>query len=183
MKLDITKDNIIYWSQKYDERYGLKNKDREEEIKNILIRQRYLTQENLRDIMYWKSPRIIHYADDNDPSMIKRITQFSFETENERRRIESLLGQKGGLRGVGWPVASTILHFAFPDKYPIMDFRVMRSLLGIKPVNKFEPWESYCEKVRHISKTLGFPIRKVEKALWEFDKEQNLRSNKCECCD
>ncbi len=180
MKLDITKDNIIYWSQKYNERYRLKDKDREEKIKNILIGQRYLTQENLRDIMYWKSPRIIRYADENEPSEIKRITQFSFETENERKRIESLIGQKGGLKGVGWPVASTILHFAFPERYPIMDFRVMRSLLDIKPdelLYQFEFWKSYCEKERHISKTLDFPIRTVEKALWKFDKEQN--KHKC----
>ncbi|MCJ7777147.1 MAG: hypothetical protein MUP16_02385 [Sedimentisphaerales bacterium] len=182
MKLKITKDNIVYWSQKYDECYDPKDKHNEERIKNLLIGQRYITQKNLWDIMNWKAARIRNYANENAPSMIRRITRFSFETEDERRRIESLLGQKGGLRGVGYPVASTILHFAFPDKYPIMDFRVIRSLLGIEPplAYKFELWESYCERIRHITKKLGISIRTVEKALWKFDKERYSRFKKCE---
>jgi hypothetical protein len=182
--LKINKDNIVYWSQKYDECYGPKDKLNEERIKNLLIRQRYLTQKNLWDIMDWKAARVRNYANENAPSMIRRITRCSFETENERSRIESLLGQKGGLRGVGYPVASTILHFAFPDKYPIMDFRVIRSLRMKQPLAyKFDFWENYCKRIRHISEEYGFSIRIIDKALWKFDKDRYSRFNKCECGD
>jgi len=112
--------------------------------------------------------------------MIKRITRESFETEDEKICIESLLGQQGGLKGVGYPVASTILHFAFPDEYPIMDFRVISSLGWNKPSSyKFNFWDNYCKRIRYLSKKYGLSIRTVEKALWKFDKEQNSRFNKC----
>ena len=32
------------------------------------------------------------------------------------------------LRGVGVPVASALLHFAVPERYPILDFRALESL-------------------------------------------------------
>ena len=179
--MKITKNNIVHWSQKYDECCGPEDKSNEERLKILLKRHKYLTQKNLWDIMNWKAARIRNYAHDNTPSRIRRITRFSFETEDERRRIESLLGQKGRLRGVGYPVASTILHFAFPDKYPIMDFRVIRSLGMKQPSSyKFDFWEDYCKRIKHLSKKYGLSIRVVEKALWKFDKEQYSRFNKCE---
>jgi hypothetical protein len=175
------KDKIVDWAQKYDECYGPDERDTEERIKDLLKRQRYLTRKDLRDIMNWKSPRIRNYANENTPAKIKRITLHCFETKDERNRVESLLGQKEGLRGVGYPVASTILHFAFPDKYPIMDFRVIRSLGMEQPlVYKFDLWDGYCKKIRNKSEKYGLCIRIVEKALWKFDKEQHSRFNKCQ---
>jgi CRISPR/Cas system CSM-associated protein Csm4 (group 5 of RAMP superfamily) len=175
------KDNIVYWARQYEDHYDPEDKSNEERLKNLLKRQRYLTQKNLLDIMDWKAARIKNYAKENAPSMIVRITRNSFETKDEQGRIESLLGQKGGLRGVGYPVASTILHFAFPDRYPIMDFRVIRSLGMKQPSSyKFDFWENYCKRIKHLSKKYGLTIRVVEKALWKFDKEQYSRFNKCD---
>jgi thermostable 8-oxoguanine DNA glycosylase len=189
VEFEFNKNNIIEWARKYDETCTFNDRETEKRIKTLLEEQRYLTQENLRDIMNWKSPRIRRYAYKNDELIIKERTQYSFETENERSRIESLLGHKGGLRGVGYPVASVILHFAFPDKYPIIDFRVIRSLKS-RPFNLDQPsvysfgfWERYCEIIRNISKEYELCIRVIDKALWKFDKEKYSRSNKCLCDD
>jgi len=181
MKFKFSKNSINHWAQKYEDRYASDDKGNEGRLKNLLIRQRYLTKKNLYDILNWKSPRIRNYAKKNASSIITKITQGSFAAEDERNRIESLLGQKGGLRGVGYPVASTILHFAFPDKYPIMDFRVIRTL-GIKRPSsyKFDFWEDYCKTIRGLSKKHCLAIRVVEKSLWQFDKEQYSRFNKCD---
>lgn len=65
---------------------------------------------------------------------------------DERVRIESLLGSRRGLKGVGYPVASTILHFAFPSSYAIMDFRVIQSLGWKQPSSyTFDFWQRYRE--------------------------------------
>ena len=175
------KNNILYWAQKYEDSYDPEDKSDEDRLKKIIKRQGYLTQNNLYDVLNWKSPRIRNYAKENVPPIIVKITRNSFGMEDDRSSIELLLGQKGGLRGVGYPVASTILHFAFPDKYPIMDFRVIRSL-GIKQPSsyKFDFWENYCKTMRGLSKKHRLSIRVVEKALWKFDKEQNSRFNKCD---
>jgi hypothetical protein len=181
MKFKFNKTVIIHWAQKYEDNYPSKDRSTEERLKKLLIRQSYLAQKDLYDILNWKSPRIRHYANQNAPARIERITRHSFETTDEESRIESLLGQKGGLRGVGYPVASAILHFAFPDKYPIMDFRVIRSLGMEQPLAyKFDFWRRYCERLRRLSKKYGLSLRVVEKALWKFDKEQYSRFNKCD---
>ncbi len=178
------KENIKGWAQKYDNDYDCRNRSVEDRLKRTFENQRYLTQDNLYDILNWKSPRIRRYARENDPPRILRITQDSFATQDERIRIESLLGQRGGLRGIGYPVASTILHFAFPNKYPIMDFRVIRSLCLEQPSPyTFNFWEAYCQKMSALSRKYGLCIRTVEKALWKFDKDRHPRKNKCQRCN
>lgn len=150
MEFEFSKDKIKEWAGKYDDCYNPKEKSIEEQVKNNLRSQRYLTQPNLYDIMVWKAARIKNYAYKNAPSRIVEITRRSFKTNNKKEQIESLLG----LRGVGYPVASVILHFAFPDKYPILDFRVIHSLKP-KPFNlirpsvyRFDFREKYCGIIR-----------------------------------
>ena len=100
--------------------------------------------------------------------------------KDEKDRIESLLGRKGGLRGIGYPVASTILHFAFPNRYPIMDFRVIRSLNWDKPSTyNFSFWKKYYKRIRAISTKYSFPIRTVEKALWKYDELKFAKKKLC----
>jgi hypothetical protein len=181
---EFNKKNFLYWAHKYEESCNPQDKTEEERLKKNFKGQRYLTQRNLYDILIWKSPRIKHYARENKPSKITEITRNSFAEEDEKCRIESLLGQKGGLRGVGYPVASVILHFAFPDKYPIMDFRVIRSLkMNQPPSYKFAFWENYCKTIRCLSKKYGLSIRMIDKALWKFDKEQRSHINNCRRCN
>jgi hypothetical protein len=110
-----------------------------------------------------------HYKNkDNNDKTVREITSFSFKTKSEKARIESLRI----LNGVSYPVASAILHFAFPNKYPIMDFRVIWSLGWEQPSTyDFDFWQRYCEKIRGIATILNLPIRTVEKALWTYSKE------------
>ena len=117
----------------------------------------------------WKSPRPKKHYENNDDLTVKRITRHSFATESEKERIECLLD----LKGVGYPVASTILHFAFPERYPIMDFRVIKSL-GLKQPKSytFAFWDEYCCKIRKISKSTGADIRTIDKALWQYNKNK-----------
>jgi hypothetical protein len=104
--------------------------------------------------------------------LIKEITQFSFTAKNEEAKIRVLMV----LNGVSWPIASALLHFAFPSKYPILDFRAIWSLGWEKPtVYSFDFWRSYCDKINTISQEVDLPIRTVDKALWEYSKQnQNV---------
>jgi len=180
MGMSITKKNIREYAQKYDRDYKEENKRTEEKIKSLLKRQRYLTRENLKTIGGWKAPRARkHYSNrKNSVQRVMKVSKFSFSTKDEKARIESL----DSLSGVGYPMSSTILHFAFPNKYPIMDFRVIRSLGWKKPSTyNFNFWEKYCEKIRSISNRCCLHIRIVEKALWKYDEEKHHRSRKRKC--
>ena len=178
MGMRITKENIIKYAQKFDRDYKEKDKKTEDEMKSLLKSQRYLTRENLITIGDWKAPRARrHYSSiQNCNDRVKQISRFSFSARDERARIESL----DSLVGVGYPIASNILHFAFPHKYPIMDFRVIRSL-GLKQPStyKFTFWKGYCKKIQAISKKYRLPIRAVDKALWKYDELNSGRRRTC----
>jgi hypothetical protein len=171
--LQITRENLIKWSRKYDDRYRGTNDERTElRLKRILEAQRYLEKHDFIDLCMWKSPRPKKHYESNNADFVKEITQFSLFTENEINRIMILIE----LRGVSWPVASVILHFAFPDKYPILGFRAIWSLGWEKPgIYSFNFWQKYCHKISQISIEINLSIRTVDKALWEYSKENQER--------
>jgi hypothetical protein len=62
--------------------------------------------------------------------LISEVTGIVLQkSRNEKMWIEILTI----LEGVNYSVASTLLHFAFPDQYPILDFRTIWSLGIEKP--------------------------------------------------
>ncbi len=177
--MQINKKNIIKYSEKYDRRYkNTHGETVEEEIKRVLKKQRYLNKNDFVKIGLWKSkrPKRNYESKENDNLTVKEITRFSFAAKSDKARIKSLMI----LKGVSWPVASTILHFAFPNKYPILDFRVLWSLgWRVPQVYSFDFWQRYCNRICSISKRLNLPIRTVDKALWEYSKEnQPMESSK-----
>lgn len=101
----------------------------------------------------------------NAMAEIKEISAVSFATQSERLRINVLLA----LRGVRWPMASVILHFAFPDRYPIMDVRAMNTVGG-STHHTFEKWQEYGDLCRETAAARGGTMRELDKVLWVFDK-------------
>ena len=107
-------------------------------------------------------------------------------SKNERFKIEVLTM----LDGVGYRVASTILHFRFPDDYTIMDWRAWESLqdkkitrdesAGYKLEPKynikddFEHWMTYLAVCRNICKREKCSLRELDKALWQYSKEKKV---------
>ena len=171
MKLD--KKTILEYAKKYDEQYSKAGETVEREMKELLRNQRYLTRDQFVRIGLWKSKRPSkHYRnEENDNLTVKEITRFCFSTKSHKARMKSLLT----LKGVSWPVASAILHFAFPNKIPIMDFRVIWSLGWKSPSSyNYVFWRRYCDRVNEISTKLDLPIRTVEKALWRYSKEHQI---------
>lgn len=73
------------------------------------------------------------------------------------------------LRGVGVPVASTILTFIDPRKYTIIDFRALESLNCLR---KGQPslalYFMYLKRCREIAKENCVSLRVLDKALWQW---------------
>lgn len=184
--MGIPRELLQEYARRYDRDYPERERGVEVAMKHLLARQRFLTRDDLLKIGRWKSPRAIHHYESNDPVRVRRASSESFREEDERRRTELLLGSKGGLTGVGYPVASTILHFAFPNKYPIMDFRVIAALEHFEIMRPgdhpstytFHFWHRYSEDLRGISRCHRLTLREVEKALWKYHKE-NLGRGPC----
>ncbi|MEK9180525.1 MAG: hypothetical protein AAB897_03880 [Patescibacteria group bacterium] len=115
----------------------------------------------------WKTQRQIKNYLRNSDELIRLITRKALRAQDEKIRIETLME----LHGVSWAVASVILHFAFPDEYPILDFRAIWSLGFKQPKSyNFNFWQEYVERFRRLCKATDLPARTVDRGLWMFSK-------------
>ena len=107
----------------------------------------------------------------SDDAGVEAATRESLSpAAGERERIESLLA----LRGVGLPTASVLLHFAMPDRYPILDVRALESL-GVtgNPSRTVAFWLGYVDACRALAAAHGVSLRTLDKALWQHSKERS----------
>lgn len=164
----LSEKDLVEYSKRYDLHYA-NSDDRiiENDLKNYFKLHRYLDKEHFIKLCLWKSKRPKKQYENNDELTIKEITQFSLSTISERARIEALTI----LSGVSYPVASVILHFAFPDEYSILDFRAIWSLDIEEPKKyDFAFWQKYTSIIQEIANRNKLEIRTLDKALWEYSK-------------
>lgn len=176
----INKRFVDVWSEKYDKSYRKGDSQLEQQIRDKLERYysrsgvKYITKDILYDIVHWKSPRIIRHARNNRGGFVREVTMHCFSSSDEQFKVEGLTIMKG----VEYRVATAILYFCYPSKYTIMDYRAWWTLqdrnempqnYGIK--DDFEHWEKYLNICREVSKRCNCDLRKLDKALWQYSKE------------
>jgi hypothetical protein len=120
----------------------------------------------------WKTPRSAPKVAANKARSVVEQTGRAFAASDEGQRMEALLE----LTGVGVPTASTVLFFAFPDDYPILDVRALESL-GVKPRSQYPIsfWLGYLETCRDLAFRHEVHIRTLDKALWQHSRERTTR--------
>lgn len=139
-----------------------------------ILKRGYLTKAELRAVAKWKAPRSAGHIEKNSEEFVKEITGFALSTQSERARIESLTL----LDGVRWPSASVILHFFHKNPYPILDYRALWSLNTKVPNQyRFNFWMEYVEICRDIAGRNGLSMRTLDKALWQYSKENQPAEN------
>ena len=116
----------------------------------------------------WKTPRSRPKVASNSERAVVHASARAFASSDEAARIGALLE----LHGVGVPTASTLLYFAFPDDYPILDVRALDSL-GVKARSSYPVsfWLAYLEACRALARERGVSMRTLDKALWQRSKE------------
>lgn len=131
-----------------------------------------MTKDDLVTIGTWKSPRIRPRLLSNDDALVREATRIALSTGHEALRLHVLLA----LRGVGWPVASVILHLFHPDAYPILDFRALWSASSDVPKSyTFDFWRSYTAFCRELATDSGVSMRDLDMAMWQYSKEKEER--------
>lgn len=147
--------------------------EREEDIINNTapaFRQRgYLTLDNLVILTQWKSPRSLSLVRQNADDFVEDVTRISLSNEtSEELRIKILTI----MDGVQWSIASVILHFAFTDQYPILDYRAIWSLQETQPTTyRFDFWMEYVEFCREYIRQHQQSMRSFDRALWAYSKD------------
>jgi hypothetical protein len=162
-KLRFSFADIGYWAERYnyDENVILP-------IVASVKRRGFLTKKEFLTVCRWKTPRSQPHCQGNSPEFIREITKCALSTPSERLRIEVLTL----LNGVSWPTASVMLHFFHADSYPILDFRALWSLKTKVPLKyEFDFWVDYTGYCRRLSKRCAVSMRTLDRALWQFSKE------------
>jgi hypothetical protein len=117
----------------------------------------------------WKSARTKSRVAQNSDVFVEAITRAAFVTEDEHERMTALCA----LRGVEAPTASVLLHFAFPDRYPIIDWRALESLGQPEQATyTVRYWVAYVDECRKLAQSAGVSMRALDKALWQYSRER-----------
>lgn len=130
----------------------------------------YYTRREFIEACAWKTPRSRPRVASNSRHLVRSRTGRALAATAESDRITALLE----LHGVGIPTASTLLYFAFPDDYPILDVRALESL-GVKSRSTYPLsfWLEYLDACRELARRLGVSVRTLDKALWQYSKERS----------
>ncbi len=157
-------------------RYEYQNQAEDKELTPLKprIRQRgWMTKDELRTVAKWKAPRSAGHVEKNPDEYVKEITEFAFAATTERARIEVLTT----LDGVGWPMASVVLHFFHRDPYPILDFRALWSVGLEDPWQYgFDFWWLYVAYCRGLANRTRLDMRSLDQALWQYSKENQPKA-------
>ena len=175
MEMTLTKPQVVQYAKAYmtlgSSFPGRNAGEADECISDVLKSAEHngLSLEDLHAVGQWKAGgRLRHLIDRNDEDKVLRVSRAAFAESNEQLRIEKLTE----LDGVSWPMASTILHFVFPECYPIIDIRAMSTLGGPDPSRfnrHFANWKEYYELCRNTAKEYGVSLRDLDRALWTYD--------------
>jgi hypothetical protein len=171
MKLRFPIGRITELADQYEEMASERDRRLTEEItKEVFpdyLRKGCLAKEGFLTVCAWKTPRSKPHCESNDSALIKEISALALATKSERLRIQAWTL----LAGVKWPTASVFLHFAFPEQYPVLDYRALWSLQEKAPSQyTFSFWEEYTEFCRSLARQAIVSMRMLDKALWTFSK-------------
>jgi hypothetical protein len=129
----------------------------------------YYTRPEFVLVCAWKTPRSKPLVASNAEASVEDVTRAAFANQDEAGRMAALCS----LRGVSRPTASVLLHFAFPDGYPIIDWRALESLGQPRRSSYPVPyWLGYLESCRNLAADAGVTMRTLDRALWQYSRER-----------
>ncbi len=160
------------------------NKENPDEIeyKNILrtIQEQdlYIDWDIFERIYDWKASRSKNYLDKKNKELyISAFKEISDLKDEEKINFFKETKQRKKLPGILEPIASTILHFMYPDKFPIRDVRTVGTLRdkGLLRRKKIS-YNDYRAEILKIYKNCKreFSLRQIDIALFTYNTQKEL---------
>ena len=148
-------------------------------VKNDIETQHTIIESTFERILNWKSAR-------SKGTIRKQQYEEFSKTFTEILSIENKLEKLIKLHGIHISIASCILHFIYPDDYPIVDFRTIEALQLLGYIDKdvkmsdirdiIKGYYFYRSIILEISKKVKKKLREIDKALFKFHKIKSLKS-------
>jgi hypothetical protein len=156
--------------REYASRFPVEGEDPGLALGRVARARGYYTLEEFRTICRWKTVRSAPLVARNTARRVKAATAVALrESSSEVERMDALRS----LDGVSWPTASVLLHLAYPERYPILDWRALHAL-GVRDRSSYNQrfWEAYVREYVGLIDLAGVDGRTLDQALWQWSKEQ-----------
>lgn len=131
----------------------------------------FLTKSLFVRLGRWKSVRQTPNYEANDEVDVRTVTARAFAASAPGSALSALMQ----LHGVALRTASALLHWMLPDRYPMLDFRVVRALGRPEP-SSYEDVDFYLDiaaEVKSLAQRHGLDLRTMDRALWAWEKLQS----------
>ncbi len=152
------------WAEHYDKDYDTKVLN---EIAPQVRERGYYDRQDLLDVGRWKARgRTQSSLKDNTDKEIRDITRMALEAELPyQHRILTLL------KGVQRPTASALLMVWDKDRHTVIDVNAIQSLFDHREIKTLHPsYMDYLKVCQEISRRCDRPLRKVDRALYEYGR-------------
>jgi thermostable 8-oxoguanine DNA glycosylase len=148
-----------------------------EDISNILKQKEDLSS---YDFLRIRNFKLQNSTTENEVN-IKKITGEAFKLANQDK-IQEAINVLLKLNGVAIPIASTILAMKYPNKFAIIDKRVIKILNKKEWLKDYlkntQTYEDYLLLLRKLSKEKQISLRDLERSLFEKDFILSLNKRK-----
>ena len=159
---------ISTWHPRYDEIAGdeLEYRDLVTLTYREIHEKGTISRETFIRILNWKSPRVKGIVRLNEFSIYEKGISAAYSAE-ENEKLETLIR----LHGIGTPVGSTILHFIYPNSFPIIDVRTSETLYYAGRIKSkltdLSHYPSFRSEILKIAKeNPSFSLREIDRALF-----------------
>jgi hypothetical protein len=149
-----------------------------ENVNHDLISFQTINIETFIRLLNWKSARAKGRIEWNRYFNYQNIFRLVYNNQQVDKMNELV-----ALPGIGAPIASTILHFIFPDDFPIYDFRTVE-VLHYFGYFKFKTaslshYQEFQQVLKYIRTNLvDYNLRQIDRALFAFHKKNSLECSK-----
>jgi hypothetical protein len=177
----LTKEELIFWKEKYDKENNSLNQTEEEQLRKSFQEKGFMSKEDFIRILKWKfqgrlvgrQKRMLNLIKDYDSRQIEQLSKKAFNSNQDEIRID-LLSQIPSIKN---SLSSVILTFYNPQGYGILDIHSWRELFGKEPKDIFSNKKKviiFFNKLREIAKETNLSCREIEKALFKknIDKDK-----------
>jgi len=170
--LKIDCDFISTWHPKYDQIANDENEYRNlvRLVKKEIGQKSTISKETFIRILNWKCPRVKGIVRLNEFNIYEKgITAANSAEEDQKLKLLV------DLQGIGPPVGSTILHFMYPNSFPIIDKRTAETLhyAGCieSSLRAFPHYASFKSAILEIAtENPSFTLREIDRALFAYHK-------------
>ncbi|MDR3752019.1 MAG: hypothetical protein P4K94_11090 [Terracidiphilus sp.] len=169
--------------QQLADRYWQEAGERERQLEQAAyeageaIRSGEYTLSNLEAIVRWKSERMVHYLIGNSNENIKSALAIAASPQSS---TEDAVNALTGLRGVDISIASAVLAAIYPERYAVLDYRVLEALGHARhdvgfytEYNAFLKRLAECDIVKSQD-NLPAPtaLHALERAFWQWSRSR-----------